>query len=1004
MSTPVPPLPARKCEAPARMCLCGNKISAADTHQVCAACLGLQHGQTALTSPEVCEHCARFSLRSRRRRLARLASLTDDDPMLGADDLPPLESATLSQEPAGAGELGDSWGDQLDALSPISDTEDSPMGMLGATGEAELISEDDSVDLLSLGDEDGDDLFLPATQAARPSGVRSDSTATEADEAASVGLHDVCKRAAATLGVPWPEAQKETVSSRYEGKRLPKAKSSTRQLLPVFPECLEEATRSWSSPFSAKNPAQGLAALEWPDMESSGFSHLPPVEPLLASHLHSTQKSAMTPSGPAFPSKADNFQSAVTEKSYKAVASAVRALNASSLLMAYQAELEEDFSSAPNQPAVWDEMCVVTDLCLQLHRCAVQTAGRAMALLVSQERARWLNLSSLSHKEKTQLLDVPVDPKGLFGPAVATMQKRCEEKKRDGESARVLQGEIISLLNKQVIRVIPFEQSRHGFYSRYFLVPKKGGGLHPILDLRALNRYLRKYRFRMLINDALMRFVRPGDWFTSVDLTDAFLHVPIYPPHRKFLRFAFRGVAYEWLALPFGLALSPRVFIKVTKAAIAPLREKGLRLATFIDDWLVAAYSYQEAQQHTALLTEHLLLLGFRINWEKSVLCPCQITTFIGLSLNRARLSAERVKAFRACLALFRRGATVKFRVCLRLLGLMASALVVVPLGRLYMRAVQRWVASLGLNPSRHCHRPVAISAACCAALRPWKRPLFLTEGTTMGAVLHRKVVTTDASLSGWGATHEGRSINGVWDSHMQTLHINRLELMAVWLALRHFLPILRGHHVLVRTNNTTVVAYVNKQGGLRSRHMHTLAHRLILWSSTRLLSLKATHVPGVLNLGADLLSRGNPRYGDWKLHSDVSNLAQIWLRTGRAKVDLFASEENAQCPMFFSLRDQKAPLGIDALAHQWPHVLLYAFPPLELITPTLARVREQSLSLILVAPRWPGKPWLAEIIPLLHSPPWPLPPRRDLLSQANGEIFHPHPERLALWDWPVKG
>ncbi|XP_076137379.1 uncharacterized protein LOC143119644 [Alosa pseudoharengus] len=849
MSMPVPPLPARKCEAPARMCLCGNKILAADTHQVCAACLGLQHAQTALTSPEVCEHCARLSLRSRRRRLACLASLTDDDPMLGADDLPPLESATLSQEPAGAGELGASWGDQLDALSPISDTEDSPMGMLGATGEAELISEDDSVDLLSLGDEDGDDLSLPATQAARPSGVRSDSTATGADEAASGGLHDVCKRAAAKLGVPWPEAQKENVSSRYEGKRLPKAKSSTSD---------------WILPSAPCRTAPGRPSPPHPEVCDDPLGTRIP--------LQSRQ----------FPVRRDS-------------------------------ELEEDFSSAPNQPAVWDEMCVVTDLCLRLHRCAVQTAGRAMALMVSQERARWLNLSSLSHKEKTQLLDVPVDPKGLFGPAVATMQKRCEEKIRDGEAlqlclprkaqapaskrqlptqtatqslgktpelkarryrlqfatppppfngivqshatgepARVLRGKIISLLNKQAIRVVPIEQSRHGFYSGYFLVPKKGGGLRPILDLRALNRYLRMYRFRMLTNDALMRFMRPGDWFTSGDLTDAFLHVPIYPPHRKFLRFAFRGVTYEWLALPFGLALSPRVFVKVTEAAIALLREKGLRLATFIDDWLVAAHSYQEAQQHTAILTEHLLLLGFRINWEESVLRPCQIT------------------------------------------------------------------------------------------------------------------------------------------------------MMAFWLALRHFLPILRGHHVLVRTDYTTVVAYVNKQGGLRSRHMHTLAHRLILWSSTQLLSLKATHVPGVLNLGADLLSRGNPRYGDWKLHSDV--VAQIWLRTSRAKVDLFASEENAQCPMFFSLRDQKAPLGIDALAHQWPHVLLYAFPPLELITPTLARVREQSLSLILVAPRWPGKPWLAEIIPLLHSPPWPLPPRRDLLSRANGEIFHPHPERLALWVWPVKG
>lgn len=236
----------------------------------------------------------------------------------------------------------------------------------------------------------------------------------------------------------------------------------------------------------------------------------------------------------------------------------------------------------------------------------------------------------------------------------------------------------------------------------------------------------------------------------------------------------------------------------------------------------------------------------------------------------------------------------------------------------------------------------------------------------------------------------------------MQLFHINCLELQAVSLALKHFLPFLRGQNVLVRTDNTTVVAYVNRQGGLRSRRLHMLAHRLIVWSSTHLSSLRATHVPGVLNLGADLLSRGNPRYKEWKLHSGV--VAQVWERYGRATVDLFASAENAQCPLFFSLTGQSAPMGLDALAHEWPRVLLYAFPPLELITPTLARVRERGLTLILIAPRWQGKHWLAEIFQLLYDQPWRLPLRRDLLTQACGEIFHPHPERMALWAWPVRG
>lgn len=59
----------------------------------------------------------------------------------------------------------------------------------------------------------------------------------------------------------------------------------------------------------------------------------------------------------------------------------------------------------------------------------------------------------------------------------------------------------------------------------------------------------------------------------------------------------------------------------------------------------------------------------------------------------------------------------------------------------------------------------------------------------------------------------------------------------------------------------------------------------------------------------------------------------------------------------------------------------------------TLARVREQSLTLISIALRWLKAPWLAEIIPLLYAQMWPLPLFTYLLSQANGRICHLHPD-----------
>lgn len=63
------------------------------------------------------------------------------------------------------------------------------------------------------------------------------------------------------------------------------------------------------------------------------------------------------------------------------------------------------------------------------------------------------------------------------------------------------------------------------------------------------------------------------------------------------------------------------------------------------------------------------------------------------------------------------------------------------------------------------------------------------------------------------------------------------------------FLPDLRGHHILLRSDNVTVVAYINHQGGLRSHPLNKLAQY-------NLRSVRAVYVPGSLNQGADMLSQ----------------------------------------------------------------------------------------------------------------------------------------------------
>lgn len=88
----------------------------------------------------------------------------------------------------------------------------------------------------------------------------------------------------------------------------------------------------------------------------------------------------------------------------------------------------------------------------------------------------------------------------------------------------------------------------------------------------------------MLTQHSLFRTIRRVDYFTSVDLKDAFFHVPIVERHRKYLRFAFQNKAYEFCVLPFGLSLSPWTFTACVNAALPPLREKGIQIYSYLDD------------------------------------------------------------------------------------------------------------------------------------------------------------------------------------------------------------------------------------------------------------------------------------------------------------------------------------------------------------------------------------------------------------------------------------
>ncbi len=339
------------------------------------------------------------------------------------------------------------------------------------------------------------------------------------------------------------------------------------------------------------------------------------------------------------------------------------------------------------------------------------------------------------------------------------------------------------------------------------------------------------------------------------------------------------------------------------------------------------------------LVLSHLSQLGLRVNWEKSKLLPMQRISFLGMEFGFGQSDSAPHAGTRSVgvelLEYIQEQDAAPLKRFQRLLGHMAAAAAVTPLELLHMRPLQHWLH--GRVPRwawQSGTLRVQVTPACRQTFTPWSDLSFLQAGVPLEQVSRHAVVYTDASAKGWGATFNGHAVSGVWTGPQLHWHINCLELLAVHLALNRLKRRLRGEHVLVHTDNTATVAYINRQGGLRSRRMSQLARHLLLWSRKHLRSLRAIHIPGLLNRTADELSRAAlPR--EWRLHPQTVQL--IWRRFGLAQVDLFASLETSHCQFFYSLTD--GTLGTDALAHSWPRGLRkYAFPPVSLLAQTLCK------------------------------------------------------------------
>ena len=366
------------------------------------------------------------------------------------------------------------------------------------------------------------------------------------------------------------------------------------------------------------------------------------------------------------------------------------------------------------------------------------------------------------------------------------------------------------LIDKNAVELVQNQKSL-GFFNRLFLVPKPNNRWTPILDLSKLNLFLKVEKFKMETPETIRSSLQQGEWVTSIDFQDAYFHIPIQEQSRKYLRFHVQGRTYQFKALPFGLSTAPLEFTVVAKEVKLMATHKGIRIHQYLDDWLVRSKSRKSCLQHTQILIKMCQDLGWLVNLEKSELEPKQIFDFVGyqfdLRSGRVRPTLDRWQSLQDKIQLLLSLPACPVRQFMSLIGLLTATEKQVHLGRLHMRPIQ-WHLKNNWRVPESLEKIIPLPRSLHPHLQWWLEEDNVLQGQPLHPLRHALQIFTDASKEGWGAHLNEFTARGAWSVPGSKLHINYLELKAVFLALKEFQDLCVDKMVLVATDNTTVVAY----------------------------------------------------------------------------------------------------------------------------------------------------------------------------------------------------
>jgi hypothetical protein len=468
--------------------------------------------------------------------------------------------------------------------------------------------------------------------------------------------------------------------------------------------------------------------------------------------------------------------------------------------------------------------------------------------------------------------------------------------------------------------------------------------------------------------------LQKNDWMLSLDLQDAYWHIPVAEDHRKYLTFSIDGRTLQCAALPFGWKGSPLTFTKVMRAFVRYLRSRGIRCLPYLDDiaFFISGTRLQ-ALRARAIIKEALRDAGLIRKASKGVWDPTQcLPDHLGMCINSVtgtfsapprRLHAVASLAKDLLCRASRSCRRVPSDLLRTFTGTATSLSLALRSARFRLRSVYD-----AMDCNSHSS---TLSRQALTDLSWWAslHELHVENGCPIWPPSTSRTLWCDASgQTGWGAQLQwsGRTLNasGFWkEGAEQARHITWKELRTLRLSLTALLPEVRGQHILLWEDNMPVV-HIVMNGTSRSPMLMSELRQLWAFLMQHNITLLPRYIRSEDN-PADMWSRWKDRSA-WQLLPAVAKHVQA--RFGPCTLDAFACRATALLPRYCSAGPDPGCLQRDAFTMSWTHEHVWLNPPWELLQKVIYKLRTDKARGILIVPFWPAQPWWPSLLQIAEE------------------------------------